>query len=138
MEGAAHKRCHGLAMLLSIDQRSPLPPYEQLRSQIAAMIADRVLMEGTRLPTIRGLARDLELAPNTVARAYRELEEAGIVETRGRHGTFIRSPKSAPASAPEREARLARAARAFAREARLVSADRASALAHIRRALDSV
>lgn len=124
-------------MLLSIDQRSPLPPYEQLRSQIAAMIADRVLQEGTRLPTIRALAGDLDLAPNTVARAYRELEEAGLVETRGRHGTFIRRPENAPASAREREARLAQAARAFAREARLVAADRASALAHIRRALDS-
>ena len=46
-------------------------------------------MVGTRLPTVRRLAADLGLAVNTVGRAYRELEEAGLIETRGRNGSFV-------------------------------------------------
>ncbi len=75
--------------MITIDQRSPVPPYEQLRSQLARRIHDRVLPVGTRLPTVRRLAADLGLAVNTVARAYRELEDAGLVEGRGRAGTFV-------------------------------------------------
>lgn len=72
-----------------IDAAIPTPPYEQLRSQLARRITDRTLPVGTRLPTVRRLAADLGLAVNTVARAYRELEEAGLVETRRRAGTFV-------------------------------------------------
>ena len=76
-------------MMISVQTDSPIPPYEQLRMQLARQIRDRVLVVGTRLPTVRRLAADLGLAVNTVARAYRELEEAGLVETRGRAGTFV-------------------------------------------------
>lgn len=76
-------------MMISVQTDSPVPPYEQLRMQLARQIRDRVLVVGTRLPTVRRLAADLGLAVNTVARAYRELEEAGLVETRGRAGTFV-------------------------------------------------
>lgn len=76
-------------MIVRIDAGSPTPPYEQLRSQLAQQITDRTLAVGTRLPTVRRLAADLGLAVNTVARSYRELEEAGLVETRGRAGTFV-------------------------------------------------
>jgi DNA-binding transcriptional regulator YhcF (GntR family) len=76
-------------MIVQIDAESPIPPYEQLRAQLARQIADRSLAVGTRLPTVRRLAADLGLAVNTVARSYRELEEAGLVETRGRAGTFV-------------------------------------------------
>jgi DNA-binding transcriptional regulator YhcF (GntR family) len=78
-----------LAIDVRIDAGSPVPPYEQLRSQLAQQINDRTLAVGTRLPTVRRLAADLGLAVNTVARSYRELEEAGLVETRGRAGTFV-------------------------------------------------
>ena len=124
-------------MLLSIDSRSPVPPYEQLRAQLAVMVADRVLEAGTRLPPIRALAGDLDLAPNTVARAYRELEEAGVVETRGRHGTFVLRPRALRQSAQAQDARLAEAAVAFAREVRLVGANHAAAMNHVRKALGS-
>lgn len=77
--------------MITIDAASPVPPYEQLRSQLAKQITDRTLAVGTRLPTVRRLAADLGLAVNTAARAYRELEEAGLVETRGRAGTFVGS-----------------------------------------------
>ena len=75
--------------MIRIDAGSPTPPYEQLRAQLAQQIVDRALAVGTRLPTVRRLAADLGLAVNTVARSYRELEEAGLVETRGRAGTFV-------------------------------------------------
>lgn len=75
--------------MIRIDPDSPVPPYEQLRSQLAQQIAERVLPVGTRLPTVRGLAADLGLAVNTVARAFRELEQAGLIETRGRAGSIV-------------------------------------------------
>lgn len=77
--------------MIGIDPSSPVPPFEQVRAQIAAGVADRRIVTGTRLPTVRQLAQHLGLAVNTVARAYRELEIAGVVETRGRAGTFVTS-----------------------------------------------
>lgn len=75
--------------MIVIDTASPVPPFEQLRTQLARQIQDRTLPVGARLPTIRHLAADLGLAVNTVLRAYRELEEAGLIETRGRAGSFV-------------------------------------------------
>lgn len=77
-----------------IDPGSSVPPYEQVRSQIAAAIESGALLPATKLPTVRRLAGDLRLAVNTVARAYRELEQAGLVETQGRQGTFVAGPPS--------------------------------------------
>lgn len=76
-------------MLLSIDPDAAAAPYEQVRAQIAALVWEGELPAGTRLPSVRRLAGDLGLAPNTVARSYRELEGDGIIETRGRHGSFV-------------------------------------------------
>lgn len=75
--------------MIIVDTRSPVPPFEQVRAQLARQIHDGTLAVGTRLPTIRRLAADLGLAINTVGRAYRELEEAGLIETRGRGGTYV-------------------------------------------------
>ncbi|MEV6490527.1 GntR family transcriptional regulator [Actinoplanes sp. NPDC051633] len=75
--------------MIVIDAGSPTPPYEQIRAQLARQIQDRSLAVGTRLPTIRRLAADLGLAVNTVGRAYRELEDARLIETRGRAGSFV-------------------------------------------------
>jgi DNA-binding transcriptional regulator YhcF (GntR family) len=75
--------------MIVIDAGSPVPPFEQLRLQFAKQIQDHTLAVGTRLPTIRHLAADLGLAVNTVGRAYRELEGAGLIETRGRAGSFV-------------------------------------------------
>ena len=78
-------------MTFHIDAASGTAPYEQLRTQIAAGAADGSLPSGTKLPTVRGLAEQLGVAANTVARAYRELEADGVVVTEGRRGTFVRS-----------------------------------------------
>jgi DNA-binding transcriptional regulator YhcF (GntR family) len=107
-------------MILRVDAGSPVPPYEQVRAQITALVAAGVLGTGTRLPSIRQLAHDLGLAGGTIARAYRELETTGIVATRGRHGTVVVAPATATAvvgSDAPRSRRLARAAAAFATEA---------------------
>jgi DNA-binding transcriptional regulator YhcF (GntR family) len=75
--------------MITVDGSSPVPPFEQVRVQLAAQIADGDIVPGTRLPSVRQLASDLGLAVNTVARSYRELEAAGLVETRGRGGTVV-------------------------------------------------
>ncbi|SDJ62141.1 DNA-binding transcriptional regulator YhcF, GntR family [Lentzea albidocapillata subsp. violacea] len=75
--------------MVKIDHQGETPPYEQVRVHYAHAIANRELPVGAKLPTVRALAKDLGLAVNTVARAYRELEEAGLVETRGRAGTVV-------------------------------------------------
>lgn len=75
----------------SPDTESSVPPYEQIRLRILDLAASGALAVGARLPSVRSLALDLGLAANTVARAYRELEQAGIVVTAGRSGTAVAS-----------------------------------------------
>jgi DNA-binding transcriptional regulator YhcF (GntR family) len=81
--------------LILLDPASAVPPFEQVRSQLAAAIEGGELPPASQLPTVRRLAGDLGLAVNTVARAYRELELAGLIEGRGRHGTFVAGKPSA-------------------------------------------
>jgi GntR family transcriptional regulator len=121
-------------LIIHIDHGSAVPPYEQIRSQVATMVASGVLEADARLPTIRQLSKDLGLAGGTVARAYRELEMEGLIATRGRHGSFVADRMSAPA--PERI--LADAARAFAVRARQLGANPRDALRLAREALESL
>ena len=79
-------------MIIELDPASKEPPYTQLKMAIARLVASGALRTGERLPTIRQLAGDLDIAPNTVARAYRELEADGIVRSSGRRGTVIAAP----------------------------------------------
>ncbi|MGW2249829.1 GntR family transcriptional regulator [Kitasatospora sp. NPDC001660] len=76
-------------MQLSVDPSCATPPYEQIRAQIAERARSGELPTGLRLPTVRALAEELGLAAGTVARAYKELEADGVVETHGRRGTLI-------------------------------------------------
>lgn len=109
------------------DQAKPL--FDQLRAQIIDGIRAGRLEPGVRLPTVRELAGQLGLAVNTVARAYRELESAGVLETRGRFGTFV--ARTDPA-----DAAMAAAARSYAETARALGVDAADALRYVRDALD--
>ena len=84
--------------LTPLDPTAADPPYEQLRTQIAARVASGELTAGTRLPTVRALAGELRLAVNTVARVYRELEADGVVVTEGRRGTFVAGSAAAGTS----------------------------------------
>ncbi|MFB7273769.1 GntR family transcriptional regulator [Streptomyces sp. NPDC056244] len=112
-----------MTLQIVIDPADPTAPYEQLRTQISERARSGALPVGCRLPTVRGLAEDLGLAANTVAKAYRALESDGVIETRGRNGTFV----AAAGDAAEREA--ASAAQAYAERARRLGLDRAAALA---------
>lgn len=115
--------------MIRIDPASPVPPFEQLRSGVLAAISAGELAAGHRLPTVRKLAEDLGLAPGTVARAYRELEASGIIETRGRNGTFV-SFHGDPA-----HQQAQRAAAAFAEQMRALRLDTDEALALVAAAL---
>ena len=116
-------------MDLTIDPGSDVPPFEQLRTRLAADITSGTLAAGTRLPTVRTLASELDLATNTVARAYRELEADGFIETRGRHGSFV----GAQGDAAARQAQ--EAATAYAERVRHLGVDPAVALRFVERAL---
>nr|MDT0660744.1 GntR family transcriptional regulator [Micromonospora sp. DSM 115978] len=123
-------------MKITVDLRSAIPPYEQVRSQIEHLIAIGVLAAGLRLPAIRQLAADLGIATGTVARAYRELETQGLVQSR-RRGTFVSTPLPPSARLPQREldALLGHAALTFANRARQLGVSSDVALDHVRRAL---
>lgn len=103
------------------------PPYEQVRDGVRRLIDRGSLLPGDRVPTVRGLAADLGLAPNTVARAYRALEEGGWLVGRGRTGTFVADDPPHPASDPQEL--LREAADRYLRRAAHLGYDHASALA---------
>ena len=96
----------------TLDPKSGVPFYKQIILQIEMAIADGRLRTGDQLPTVRGLAVDLSLNPNTVARAYNELEIRGIVTTQQGSGTYI-SDKRIEMSDVEREKVLAEMVRTF-------------------------
>ncbi len=117
--------------MITLDPRSPTPPFEQLRGQLAGQVRGGVLAAGHRLPTVRRLAEDLGIAPNTVARAYRELEAEGLIETRGRNGTVVRAQGADPEVAAQQ------AARVYAERVKDLGVDPADALRFVRAALGS-
>ncbi|MGP3771254.1 GntR family transcriptional regulator [Streptomyces sp. SDT5-1] len=104
-------------------------PYEQVRAQISELARSGAIPVGYKLPTVRGLAEELGLAANTVAKAYRALESDGVIETRGRNGTFV----AAAGDAAEREA--ASAAQAYAERAHRLGLSESAALSAARDAL---
>ena len=116
-------------MNLTVDPSSGAPPFEQVRDGIRAQVESGALAPGFRLPPVRALADELDLAPGTVARAYKELEALGVVETRGRAGTFVAG------SGVERS--LREAASSYAATARSLGVSDAEALDAVRRALGS-
>jgi DNA-binding transcriptional regulator YhcF (GntR family) len=120
---------------LRVDLSSPVPPYEQLRAQIAGLIATGGLHQDDRLPSVRQLAADLGLAGGTIARAYRELERAGLVEGRGRHGTVVRPDATLGAAQRGHQQELAVAAEKLASTARNLGLGDDAALAALRTAL---
>jgi DNA-binding transcriptional regulator YhcF (GntR family) len=121
---------------LTIISDDPTPPYEQLRRQLVDLIAAGVLAPDERLPPVRQLAADLGIAPGTVARTYKELEQARLVTTRRGGGTRVRrDAPQPPPHAIERE--LDSAAATLVRQARLLGAAPAQVRAAVERALSS-
>jgi len=91
---------------LQLDLHSGVPVYRQLIDQVRGGIASGMLAAGDQLPTVRQLAVDLAINPNTVVRAYRELELGGLLETHQGTGTFISAQKMKRTDA-QRERQLA-------------------------------
>ncbi|QCC78727.1 GntR family transcriptional regulator [Nocardioides daphniae] len=110
-----------------VDHGGEEPPFEQVRRQVSEAVTQGVLVPGDKLPPVRTLATDLGLATNTVARAYKELESAGLVATRGRAGTVVLG------FGTEQAARAATAA--YVVQARHLGLSDDEVLAHVRRAL---
>ena len=115
--------------MITIDPQAPEPPYEQVRDQLRAQVEKGELTPGTKLPTVRRLAGDLGLATNTVARAYRELEALGVIETRGRAGSVVTG------SGVDREAR--QAAHDYVLRLRSLGLGREEALGLVRTVFDA-
>lgn len=95
--------------MITVDPGAPVPPTEQIRSQLAALIQGGDLPAETRLPPVRQLAADLRVAVGTVAKAYRELEAAGMIRTGRAAGTRV-NPGHATAVPTLAEARAFAAA----------------------------
>jgi DNA-binding transcriptional regulator YhcF (GntR family) len=121
-------------VIVRVAPESHVPPYEQVRSQVATMIASGQLPVGHRLAPIRQLAADLRLAPGTVARAYRALEDSGLVVSSGRRGTRV-AALVAPADPATIDELLDEAAHSFATTVHQLGADRRTAVLAVRRAL---
>jgi GntR family transcriptional regulator len=96
---------NGIGFQFALDLHTGVPVYRQLIDQVRTGIAAGSLSAGDQLPTVRQLAVDLEINPNTVMRAYRELELSGLLETHQGTGTFI-SDKKMEKKAAERERQL--------------------------------
>lgn len=113
--------------MISLDPTSPVPPYEQVREGLAALIRTGAIAGGHRLPSIRQLAGDLRIAPGTVARAYSELESAGLIESSRARGTRVLPGQGA-------DARLTAAAVRYVEAMRGHGVELADALAAVRAA----
>jgi GntR family transcriptional regulator len=85
--------------VLTVDPRSGVPIYLQIVEQIKRSVALGVLQGGEQLPTVKQLALDLTVNPNTVARAYRDLEREQVIETAAGRGSFVRD--NGPAESPK-------------------------------------
>jgi DNA-binding transcriptional regulator YhcF (GntR family) len=115
--------------IISVDPDSDVPPFEQVRSSIAEQVTSGDLAVGAKLPTVRALAAELGIAANTAARAYRELEQAGLIETRGRAGTFVSD------AGDQAAARAAEAAATYAQITQALGIPKTEALAIVQAAL---
>jgi len=126
-------------MIIRVDTASALPVYEQIREQVIRMVVAGTLVPGTRMPTIRQLANDLQLAKGTVAKAYALLEASKVLESRGHKGTFIAAtPRRGETDDAALLAALAEAADAYAIAARQLGIDVDAAVDEVRRRWDQI
>ena len=89
-----------------LNPKSGVPIYRQIQDQIRYGIASNLLNPGEQLPTVRALAVELSVNPNTVIKAYAELERAGILATEQGTGTFVADQPPAPLPEGDRQAKL--------------------------------
>ena len=99
-----------------VDGRSGVPPYLQIVQQVRQALRMGVLAVGDQLPSVREVVAATAINPNTVLKAYRDLEREGLIEARAGHGTFVR--RRPPGPPPSTHSRLGRSLARWVREAR--------------------
>jgi len=104
-----------------VEGRSGVPPYLQLVQQVRQALRMGVLEVGDQLPTVREVVEAVAVNPNTVLKAYRDLEREGLVEARAGQGTFVRALPAGPP--PGTHSRLGRSLARWVREAREAGLD---------------
>lgn len=124
-------------MTLHIDPAAPEPLFEQIGLRVKEAVASGLMVAGDRLPSVRELARDLAINPNTVARAYEALERDGVIVRRQGSGCFI-TEQASPLRDDERRKRLAEQARRLVTEAFHLGLDAADVEAAVNAELDRV
>ncbi len=102
---------------LRVDFRSPAPIYAQIVEQIQQQVRAGLLKPGDQLPTVRQLAAELRVNFNTIARAYRILDESGLISTQQGRGTYIWSPPEAEENTTVRRRTLQELAQSYAAQA---------------------
>jgi len=126
-----------MPILLTVDPRSGVPMYLQLIEQVKRSVALGILGSGEQLPTVKQLAIDLTINPNTVARAYRDLERDGVIETSPGRGSFIRGNGEASAThAAAAHDVVSDALDAVVRDAKSMGLDRAALRAVVDRVIN--
>ena len=108
-------------MKFRVDGRSGVPPYLQIVQQVRQALRMGVLKVGDQLPSVREVVAATAINPNTVLKAYRDLEREGLVEARAGQGTFVRALPPGPP--PDTHARLGRKPATWVREARTAGLD---------------
>ena len=104
-----------------VNGRSGVPPYQQIVQQVRQALRMGVLAVGDQLPSVREVVAATAINPNTVLKAYRDLEREGLVEARTGHGTFVRALPPGPP--PDTHSRLGRKLAAWVSEARAAGLD---------------
>ena len=107
-----------------VDGRSGVPPYLQIVQQVRQALRMGVLGVGDQLPTVREVVAAVAINPNTVLKAYRDLEREGLIEARAGQGTFVRARPAGPP--PGTHSRLGRSLARWVREAREAGLDEES------------
>lgn len=115
-------------MIITVDAAGSVPVFQQVYDQIVAAVQGGRLSAGSRLPSVRQLAGDLGIAPNTVAKAYKQLEADGVVRAHGRRGTVVIGPQERGEPEESRAAALL-----YARSAQRDGLDLPDAIALLRR-----
>jgi GntR family transcriptional regulator len=119
-----------------LDPRSGVPPYRQLIDQVRQMVSLGLLRAGDQLPSVREVMRQITINPNTVHRAYRDLEAEGLVEGRQGRGTFI-VEVGTPPTTPKRQAELHEDLVVWIKKARLAGMDDETIMALVTLALQA-
>lgn len=122
-------------MWLHLDPASGTPIYRQIADQVRQAVASGVLRTGDRLPSVREMAVDLAINPNTVAKAYQELEREGVIETPRGRGSFVADRDQGLAEA-ERLRQFGEAVDRLVAEAYRLRIDQAQALALLAERMD--